>query len=79
MPLDEADLRDLLDDRDPRDFLNSRNELYRRMKLAEKPPSPAEAIRLMAANPNLIRRPLVARGRKLVAGFDEVALARLLR
>jgi arsenate reductase-like glutaredoxin family protein len=78
-PLGEAELRDLFVDRDPRDFLNSRNELYRRMKMADKPPSPAETIRLMAANPNLIRRPLVVRGRKLVAGFDELALARLLR
>jgi arsenate reductase-like glutaredoxin family protein len=78
-PLGEAELRNLFGDRDPRDFLNSRNELYRKMKMAERPPSPAETIRLMAANPNLIRRPLVARGRRLVAGFDEVALARLLR
>jgi len=78
-PLSEAEIRDLVDDRDPREFLNTRNELYRKKKMAENPPSPSEAIRLMAANPNLIRRPIVVRGSARVLGFDEVALARLLR
>jgi arsenate reductase-like glutaredoxin family protein len=32
----------------------------------------------MAANPNLNRRPIVARARDRVLGFDEAALARLL-
>lgn len=78
-PLSEAELKDLVGNRDPREFLNTRNELYRRRKMGENPPSPSEALRLMAANPNLIRRPIVARGRDRVLGFDEVALARLLR
>lgn len=78
-PLSEDELRDLIGNRDPRGFLNTRNELYRQKKMADNPPSPSEAVRLMAANPNLIRRPIVARGRDRVLGFDEVALARLLR
>jgi arsenate reductase-like glutaredoxin family protein len=78
-PLSEDELWDLIGTLDPRGFLNTRNELYRKKKMAENPPSPAEAVRLMAANPNLIRRPIVARGRDRVLGFDEVALARLLR
>lgn len=47
------------------------------MNMKEKPPSAVEAIRLMAKNPNLIRRPLVVRGKRMVAGFDEKALADL--
>ncbi len=78
-PMSEDELHELFAGRDPRDFLNTRNELYRRRNMAEKPPSPLEAIRLMAKNPNLIRRPIVARGRERVLGFDEVALMRLLR
>lgn len=78
-PLSEPELRDLFGPRDPREFLNTRNELYRRLKMAENPPSPSETLRLMAKNPNLIRRPIVVRGRDRVLGFDEVALARLLR
>ncbi len=78
-PLSEAELKDLFGGRDPRVFLNTRNELYRRMKMAENPPSPSETLRLMAENPNLIRRPIVVRGRDRVLGFDEAALERLLR
>ncbi len=78
-PLTEADLRELFAGRDPREFLNPRNELYRRRKMAEKPPSPSETVRLMAKNPNLIRRPIVVRGGDTVLGFDEVALTRLVR
>jgi len=76
-PLTEIELKELFGDRDPREFLNTRNEMYRTMKMAENPPSPAESIRLMAQNPNLIRRPIVMRGRHAVLGFDEEALLRL--
>jgi arsenate reductase len=78
-PLSEDELKDLFDGRDPREFLNTRNELYREMKMAENPPSPAETIRLMAKNPNLIRRPIVIGGRETVVGFDEKRLLRLAR
>ena len=78
-PLSEAELKELFGNRDPREFLNTRNELYRRMKMAQHPPSPSDTLRLMAKNPNLIRRPITVRGGDRVLGFDEVALARLLR
>jgi len=78
-PLSEAELVELFRGRDPRDYLNTRNELYRRMKMKQTPPSARETIRLMAKEPNLIRRPLTIRGALFVAGYDEEALARLLR
>ena len=78
-PLSGAELRDLIGRRDPREFLNTRNELYRARSMAQNPPSPAEAIRLMAQNPNLIRRPIAVRRGKSVLGFDAAALAKLLR
>ena len=78
-PLTTAELKALFGRRDPREFLNTRNELYRKKKMAENPPSPAETIRLMAENPNLIRRPIVVRGGEMALGFDEPALRRLLR
>ena len=49
----------LIGDRDHRDFLNTRNELYRRKNMKENPPSRAEAIRMMVKEPNLIRRPVI--------------------
>jgi arsenate reductase-like glutaredoxin family protein len=35
------------------------------------PPPRKEAIRLMSENPNLIRRPLLVKGGRIVLGFDE--------
>jgi arsenate reductase len=77
--LTEAELDELIGDRDPREFLNTRNELYRTRNMKEHPPSPAEAIKLMAKEPNLIRRPLVLQGSQIVLGFDEQAYRKLLK
>ena len=78
-PLSIAELQALFRGHDPRAYLNPRNELYRRMKMKEKPPSREETLRLMAREPNLIRRPLVIRGAVRVAGYDEAAFETLLR
>jgi arsenate reductase len=75
--LTAVELDKLIGDRDYKLFLNPRNELYRERKMAEKPPSRAEALQLMAQEPNLIRRPVVLRGAQLVLGYDEEALKKL--
>lgn len=77
-PLSEAELDKLIGARDYREFLNTRNELYREKNMKEKPPSRSEAIKLMATNPNLIRRPIVIRGGEIVLGFDEAAYEKLV-
>jgi len=71
------DLEKLIGDRDHRDFLNTRNELYRAKNMKENPPSRSEAIRMMAKEPNLIRRPVILAGGRVVIGFDEKGIARL--
>ena len=76
--LTEAELEELIGDRDYKEFLNTRNELYRARNMKEHPPSRAEAIKLMAKEPNLIRRPIVLRGSQMVLGFDEEAFRKLL-
>ncbi len=78
-PLDLRELRRLFDGQDPGAFLNPRHALYRTMGMKKNPPSPDEIIRLMAKEPGLIRRPLVVREGRMVAGYDEMGLARLLR
>jgi len=78
-PLSEKELDGLIGARDYKLFLNPRNELYRERNMAENTPSRAEAIRLMSRNPNLIRRPLVARGDQIVLGLDEAAYRKLLQ
>ena len=76
-PLSAKELDALIGERDYKLFLNTRNELYRERNMAEKPPSRAEALALMAENPNLIRRPIVISGKKIILGYDEEALKEL--
>jgi arsenate reductase-like glutaredoxin family protein len=77
--LSEAELDKLIGARDYKQFLNPRNELYRAKNMGEKAPGRAEAIKLMSATPNLIRRPVVIRGGQIVLGFDEAAYTKLLK
>lgn len=78
-PLSEKELQELIGARDYLPFLNSRNELYREMNMAEKTPSREEAIRLMSKNPNLIKRPISVRGNEMVLGFDVTAYMKLVK
>lgn len=41
------------------------------------PASKKEAIDLMMQNPNLIRRPILLKGKKVLFGFDKVAYRKL--
>ena len=77
--LSEEELDRLIGERDYKLFLNTRNELYRERNMAEHPPSRKEALKLMAQEPNLIRRPIVIRGNQFVLGFDEEKLKELVR
>lgn len=77
LSVEELDV--LIGKRDHRMFLNTRNELYRTRKMSENPPSRDEALKLMAAEPNLIRRPVVLRGSDIVLGYDEEALKRIVK
>ena len=64
----------LIGKRDYKDFLNFRNELYRERGMKENPPSRDEALRLMSENPNLIRRPILVKGSRIILGYDEEEL-----
>ncbi len=77
--LTEAELEGLIGSRDYREFLNPRNELYRTRNMKEHPPSRGEAIKLLAKEPNLIRRPIVIRGSQMILGFDEAAYRKLMK
>ena len=73
-----AELDKLIGNRDYRLFLNTRNELYRERGMKENPPPRADALKLMSENPNLIKRPILVKGREIAIGFDEEAFANLL-
>jgi arsenate reductase-like glutaredoxin family protein len=77
--LTEAEIDELIGSRDYKEFLNTRNELYRTRNMKEHPSSRAEAIKLMAKEPNLIRRPIVIRRSQMVLGFGEEAYRKLVK
>jgi arsenate reductase-like glutaredoxin family protein len=72
-PLSESELEKLIGARDYKQFLNTRNALYRERNMVEKPPNRPDAIKLLCKNPNLIRRPLLVSGSQIIIGFDEAA------
>ncbi len=73
--LSVAQLDELIGKRDYRQFLNSRNEMYRERGMKENPPPREDALRLMSENPNLIKRPILVKGNRIVLGYDEDALS----
>ena len=68
----------LISDADIASFLNTQSPLYREQKLRARPPTKAEATKLMAQDPNFIRRPIVMMGRTKVIGFDQEQLRALV-
>jgi regulatory protein spx len=74
--LSASELQKLIGKHDHEDFLNPRSEIFRKKKMKDKPPSRREAIGLMAKNPNLIRRPVIVAGGRVVIGYDENGMIR---
>ena len=74
----EEELNALIGDGDYKMFLNTRNELYREKNMKEAPPSRAEAIALMAKNPNLIKRPILVKGKQILLSFNPDEMRKVL-
>jgi Spx/MgsR family transcriptional regulator len=77
-PFTEKELRELVGDEPVERILNSRNELYRQRNMKQKPPSKEEAIKLILKEPNLLKRPVIVKGKKKILGFNESEVAKLL-
>ena len=76
--MNEVELGALIDDAGITEFLNTRSASYRRLGLKDRPPTKAQAIALMAQDPNLIKRPITVKGSTKVIGFDVARLRQLL-
>lgn len=50
------------------DYVSTRSPVFKQRRL---PRSKKEAIQLMMENPNLIKRPILIRGGKVIFGFDK--------
>jgi len=77
-PLSENELRGIIGDDPIEPFLNTRTPLYREKSMKEKPPSKEEAIKLMLRDPNLLKRPVIIKGKKKLTGFNEAEVKQLL-
>ena len=77
-PLSEKELRDIIGDEPVERFLNSRTPLYRERNMKQKPPSKEEAIKLMLKDQNLLKRPVIIKGKRKVTGFNEAEVRELL-
>lgn len=56
------------------EFVSTRSPVFKTRPL---PKSKKEAIRLMLDQPNLIRRPVLVKGRAVLFGFDKAAYDKL--
>ena len=50
----------------PRELLRTKEPIYKTLRIGERDLSDAELLDLMAANPDLIQRPIVERGRRAI-------------
>ena len=74
--LSVPELQKLIGKHDHEDFLNPRSEVYRKKKMKDNPPSRRAAVGMMAMNPDLIRRPVMVAGGRVVIGYDENGMIR---
>ena len=77
-PLSENELREIIGNGPIERFLNTRTPLYREKNMKQKPPSKDEAIKLMVKDPNLLKRPVIIKGKTTLTGFDEAAVKKIL-
>jgi arsenate reductase-like glutaredoxin family protein len=77
-PLTGAELKDLFKGVDPRNYINPRSPAFKAMNLTGKTLTPEQALKLMEQEPNLIKRPLIIAGRRIIAGFDRDQLRKAL-
>jgi arsenate reductase-like glutaredoxin family protein len=77
-PVSEKELGEIVGDGPVEKFLNTRTPLYRERNMKQKPPSNEEVIKLMLADQNLLKRPVIIKGKKKPVGFNEAEIKELL-
>jgi len=77
-PLTEKELKEIIGEEPIEKFLYTRTPLYREKNMKQKPPSKEEGIKLMLKDPNLLKRPVIIKGKKKLTGFNEAEVKELL-
>ena len=57
--------------------LNARHATAKERGWIDKPPSAAAFAKAVASDPNLLRRPILVVGKRVIVGFDRAAYAKL--
>ena len=78
-PFTEKELREIIGDDPIEPFLNTRTPLYREKHMKQNPPSKDEAIKLMLKDSNLLKRPVIIKGKKKLTGFNEADVKQLIQ
>lgn len=61
------------------EVLNTRHKIAKEKGWKEQAPAKSTFVKAALEEPNLLRRPVLLRGRKAVVGFDEDAIRKLLK
>ena len=51
--------------------VNKRHEVAKKRGWVERPPSVDELVRAAVADPNVLRRPILVRGKRVLIGYDK--------
>lgn len=76
--LTAGELGEIFKGRDPREFLNPKSPAFKAKGLEGKKLTPDQAIKLMAEDSRLLKRPLVIASNRIIAGFNRDELRKAL-
>ena len=77
-PLTLEELDQLIGTANPAQFFSPKNPKVKSKGYVQNTPPRAEVLQILAADSNLLRRPIVTLGSRLVVGWDEKQLKALL-
>jgi arsenate reductase-like glutaredoxin family protein len=78
-PFTLAELKELFKGVDPREYINPKSPAFKALGLKGKMLTADQALKLMAEEPNLLKRPLVLAETSIIAGFDRDRLRAALK
>ena len=79
-PFSRAELKRLLDGMDDwHDAINTRHKIAKTEGWADKPPSLTKFVAAAVEEPNLLRRPLIRRGKRVIYSRDEKTIRAFLK
>jgi arsenate reductase (glutaredoxin) len=78
-PFTLAELKELFKGVDPREYINPKSPAFKALGLKGKMLTADQALKLMAEEPNLLKRPLVIAETSIIAGFDRDCLRAALK